>query len=143
VTLTKAIETARARVTRDGRKTYIYQPHMRLWHEVQHPTAAYARGYARGALIATALDALGIPSMVRARVINRAPDTGRWTDVVRAAAASLDDHCPDILSSPREDATRDLHAMAAAGSQLAAQWLAETDGMAWHEWRDWLESEPV
>ena len=140
--ITKAIETARFRVTRHGRKTYIYQPSMRAWHEVQHPSIGAARDYQRDALIRHALDALALPAMVACRIVWHASPTGRWTDVIRRAMATLDDHCPDLLSAPREDAVRDLELMAAAGSKLAAEWLAETDGMAWHEWRDWLESEP-
>ena len=143
MTLTKALETARARVLRDGRLTSICCPQMRLWHETRHATVAYARLYARGALISAALHTLGLPAMVTARIINAAPETGRWESAVRQAVASLDAHCADVLDSPRETALDDLRALALAGSQLAAQWLAETDGMASHEWADWLASEPV
>ena len=141
--LTKALETARLRVSRDGRLTSIYCSQMRLWHEVRHATVTYARLYARGALISAALHTLGLPGMVTARIINAAPETGRWETVVRDAVANLDSHCADVLDSPRETAIEDLRALAAAGSPLAAQWLAETDGMASHEWQDWLEIEPT
>jgi hypothetical protein len=142
MTLAKALETARLRVLRDGRLTSIYCPQMRLWHEVRHATVTYARLYARGALIGSALHTLGLPSMVTARIINAAPETGRWESVVRAAVADIDAHCADVLDSSRETASHDLRELALAGSQLAAQWLAETDGMASHEWQDWLASEP-
>jgi hypothetical protein len=143
MTLTKALETARSRVSRDGRQTSIYCPQMRLWHETRHATVVYARLYARGALIGAALRALDLPAMVTARIINASPATGRWESVVRHAVADLDAHCADVLDSPRETAIEDLRALALAGSQLAAQWLAETEGMASHEWADWLASEPV
>ena len=142
MTLTNALDTARARVLRDGRLTSIYCPQMRLWHETRHATVAYARLYARGALISAALHTLGVPGMVTARIINAAPETGRWETVVRQAVANLDAHCADVLDSPRETALADLRALALAGSQLATQWLAETEGMASHEWQDWLASEP-
>ena len=143
MTLTKALDTARSRVMRDGRLTSIYDPQMRLWHETRHATAAYARLYARGALIGAALRALDMPAMVTARIINASPDAGRWESVVRAAVADIDAHCADVLDSPRETALTDLRALAAIGSSVAAQWLAETDGMASHEWQDWLASEPT
>lgn len=143
MTLTKALETARSRVSRDGRRTSIFCPQMRLWHETRHATAFYARMYARGALIGSALHTLGLPAMVTARIINAAPETGRWESVVRQAVANLDAHCADVLDSPRDVAIEDLRALALAGSLLAAQWLAETDGMASHEWADWLASEPA
>jgi hypothetical protein len=143
MTLTKAIETARSRVSRNGRLTSIYCPSMRLWHETRHATVAYARRYARGALISAALHTLGLPGMVTARIINASPEKGRWETVVRDAVANLDAHCTDVLDSPRETAIYDLRELALAGSQLAAQWLAETDGMASHEWADWLASEPT
>jgi hypothetical protein len=143
MTLTQAIKIARSRVTRDGRLTSIYNEAMRLWHEVRHASVASARLYARGAMIGAALRALALPATVTARIINRSPMDGRWEDVVRDAVASLDDHCADILDAPRDAATEDLRALAAAGSQLAAQWLAETDGMSSHEWADWLASEPT
>ena len=143
MTLAKALDTARSRVSRDGRLTSIFCPQMRLWHEVRHATAAYARLYARGALIGAALRALELPAIVTARIINRSPMDGRWESVVRDAAANLDAHCVDVLDSPRETAIEDLRALALAGSQLAAQWLAETDEMASHEWSDWLASEPT
>jgi hypothetical protein len=142
MTLTKSLETARARVLRDGRLTSIYCPSISLWHETQHATVAYARLYARRKLISAALHTLGVPAMVTARIINAAPETGRWESVVRQAVANLDSHCADVLDSPRETAIEDLRALALAGSQLAAQWLAETDGMESHEWQDWLASEP-
>jgi len=55
----------------------------------------------------------------------------------------LDARCFEALDGPRDQVVAELRALAAAGSKLAAQWLAETDGMASHEWQDWLESEPV
>ncbi len=143
MTLTKALETARSRVMRDGRRTSIYCPQMRLWLESQHATVAYARRYARGALIRSALYSLDMPAMVTARIINGAPNTGRWETVVRQAVTDLDSHCADVLDSSRETAIEDLRALALAGSPLAAQWLAETDGMESHEWQDWLASEPT
>jgi hypothetical protein len=143
MTITKAIATARARVMRDGRLTSIYNPDMRLWHESRHATATYARLYARGALLGAALTELGLPAMVTARIVYAAPDTGRWESVVRAAVADINVHCADVLDAPRETALADLRALAAAGSAVAAEWLAETDGMASHEWRDWLASEPA
>ena len=143
MTITKAIATARPRVMRDGRLTSIYSPDMRLWHETRHATAAYARLYARGALLGAALTELGLPAMVTARIINASPDTGRWESVVRAAVADIDSHCADVLDAPRETAIEDLRALAAAGSTVAAQWLAETDGMSSRQWQDWLASEPA
>jgi hypothetical protein len=142
MTLTKAIETARSRVSRDGRRTSIFCPQMRLWLESQHATVAYARRYARRALIRSALYSLDLPATVTARIINGAPNTGRWETVVRQSVADLDAHCADVLDSSRETASHDLRALALAGSQLAARWLAETDGMESHEWQDWLASEP-
>jgi len=143
MTLTKTLDIARARVLRDGRLTSIYCPSISLWHETRHATVAYARLYARRKLISAALHTLGVPAMVTARIINAAPETGRWETVVRQAVANLDSHCADVLDSPRETALADLRALALAGSQLAAQWLAETDGMESHEWQDWLASEPT
>ena len=55
----------------------------------------------------------------------------------------FDSKCFEVLDSPRETALADLRALALAGSQLAAQWLAETEGMASREWADWLASEPT
>jgi hypothetical protein len=55
----------------------------------------------------------------------------------------IDSRCFEVLDSPRETALADLRALALAGSQLAAQWLVETEGMASHEWQDWLLSEPT
>lgn len=88
MTLTKALDTARARVMRDGRLTSIYNPQMRLWHETRHATAAYARLYARGALIAHALLELGADGHTVACVINASPDTGRWESIVRDWSAN-------------------------------------------------------
>ena len=88
MTLTKAIDTARAHVSRDGRRTSIYDRDMRLWHETQHATAAYARLYARGALIAHALLELGADGHTVACVINASPDTGRWESIVRDWSAN-------------------------------------------------------
>ena len=62
---------------------------------------------------------------------------------MNALDPDIDSRCFEVLDSPRETASHDLLALALAGSQLAAQWLAETDGMASHEWQDWLESEPT
>jgi len=139
--LTKAIDTARHRVFRDGRKTYVYDPGMRLTREHQHATVAGARDHTREALIRAALDALELPAATICRIVWRAPAAGRWTDYVRRAAspAALDAECEPALDNPRIDALAELAQLAAAGSPQAAEWLAQAEHLSPAEYRAWLE----
>lgn len=47
----------------------------------------------------------------------------------------------DCLDGPRDQVVRDLQHFARLGSELAAEWLDETDGMTHEEWKKWLETE--
>lgn len=92
MSITKAIETARRRVFRDGRTTYIYDEHADATRHMQHATVAGARAACREALVRAALSSLNLPASTICSIVWGLPTTGSWTDYVRASTnpAALD-----------------------------------------------------
>lgn len=141
MSITKAIETARRRVFRDGRKTFIYDEHADATREQGWATVSAARSAAREALVRAALSSLNLPASTICRIAWRLPTTGSWTEYVRNSTSptALDAESELALDNRQDDALAELRLLAQAGSPQAAEWLAQAEHLSPAEYRAWTE----